>query len=444
MDKEKRAEELAARILKYSRNELLVTLRFMDVALCKLDYKLDKLHSIAADGRYMYYNPNHILQVYKAGDTELNHTYLHVIMHCIFYHPFVNDKIEYPNLWDLACDIAVECVLYELNLKKLECTKSVQISHEIQDLKWQYDSLTAERLYRKFIDSGIAESEADRLQNIFAFDEHSVWYSHREDKEEEDSTSQSTQDLSRTAANSILLDWRDVSERIKVDLETISKEWGAKSGYLCQNISEVNREKYDYTEFLKKFCVSCEDMMINDEEFDYIYYSYGFQLYKNMPLVEPLEYKEVKKIKEFVIAIDTSWSVSGELVTKFINKTYNILMQQSNFFTKINVHIIQCDGSVQRDDKITSREEFEALLKNYELVGFGGTDFRPVFDYVDELIQCKEFKNLKGLIYFTDGYGFFPAKKPVYDVAFIFVDERYEIPQVPSWATRLVLPKDEI
>ena len=145
-------------------------------------------------------------------------------------------------------------------------------------------------------------------------------------------------------------------------------------------------------------------MQIYDDEFDYIFYTYGLHLYRNLPLIAPLEYKDVRRIREFVIAIDTSGSVQGELVQKFITKTYNILSQQESYFTKINIHIIQCDAEVQEDLKITSREEFEKCLKGLTLKGFGGTDFRPLFQYVDQLIHLGEFTNLKGLIYFTDGF----------------------------------------
>ena len=51
----------------------------------------------------------------------------------------------------------------------------------------------------------------------------------------------------------------------------------------------LNHEKCDYAEFLNKFMVMGETMQINDDEFDYIFYTYGLQLYKNMPLIEPLE-----------------------------------------------------------------------------------------------------------------------------------------------------------
>ena len=163
-----------------------------------------------------------------------------------------------------------------------------------------------------------------------------------------------------------------------------------------------------------------------------------------MPLIEPLEYKEVKRIREFVIAIDTSGSVAGETVQRFVQKTYNILKSTESFFSKINLHIIQCDADVQEDAKITSQEEFDEYLKTMKLRGLGGTDFRPVFRYVDELIRNREFTNLKGLIYFTDGYGTFPEKMPDYQTAFVFLDDEYNNPDVPPWAIKLVLQKEEI
>ena len=213
---------------------------------------------------------------------------------------------------------------------------------------------------------------------------------------------------------------------------------------MMQNLESVNREKYDYTAFLKKFAVMGEAMKINDDEFDYIFYTYGLQLYDKMPLIEPLEYKDVKRIKEFVIAIDTSGSTSGELVQKFVQKTYNILKSTESFFSKINLHIIQCDAEIHEDVKITNQDEFDEYLKNMKIKGLGGTDFRPVFEYVEKLRADKEFVNLKGLIYFTDGYGTFPNKKPDYDTAFVYIDDEYNNPDVPPWAIKLVLQKDEI
>ena len=234
-----------------------------------------------------------------------------------------------------------------------------------------------------------------------------------------------------------------ISERVKAELKSFSQDKNDKDS-LVQNLEEATREHYDYGDFLRRFCVSGEDMQVNDDEFDYIYYTYGLSLYGNLPLIESLEYKYVKKIKEFVIAIDTSASCRGKIVQAFLNKTYDILKSSENFFRKVNIHIIQCDSEVQSDTKITCDDDFEAFMKEGKLEGFGSTDFRPVFDYVNKKIEEGEFENLKGLIYFTDGYGVFPEKMPAYDTAFVFLDDDFEQPVIPPWAIKLVLTSDEL
>ena len=238
--------------------------------------------------------------------------------------------------------------------------------------------------------------------------------------------------------------WKEISERMLVDLETSSKEWGDKSDSMLQGIKKINRDKYDYATFLRKFSTLKEDIQINDDEFDYVYYTLGMKRYGNIPLIEPLEYKEVRKIRDFVIAIDTSGSCAGEVVQKFLDKTFSIFMQQENFFRKINLHIIQCDAEIQDVVKITDKTEFEYYIRNLEFKGFGGTDFRPVFEYVNTMIDAGEFDDLKGLIYFTDGNGTYPKRRPPYETAFIFVDDDEFEYQVPSWAMKLVLETSDI
>ena len=65
---------------------------------------------------------------------------------------------------------------------------------------------------------------------------------------------------------------------------------------------------------------------------------------------------------------------------------------------------------------------------------------------MDRAIERGEFENLKGLIYFTDGFGVFPERKPSYnyDTAFVFLEDDYEKPPTPPWAIKLVLPVDDL
>ena len=142
---------------------------------------------------------------------------------------------------------------------------------------------------------------------------------------------------------------------------------------------------------------------MDDDSFDYVFYSYGLRLYGNMPLIEPQEWKEVKKVEDFAIVIDTSMSCSGDLVKKFLEETYGILSEAGSFFQRVNIHIIQCDDQVQSDRKITCKEELQEYMEKLDLAGEGGTDFRPAFAYIDDLIATHRFTELKGVIYFTDG-----------------------------------------
>ncbi len=83
-----------------------------------------------------------------------------------------------------------------------------------------------------------------------------------------------------------------------------------------------------------------------------------------MPLIEPLEYRESEKIREFVVAIDTSGSCSTGLIQKFLEYTYSILSSTDVFSSKVNIHIIQCDADIKKDDKVTNAQEMEELLKS--------------------------------------------------------------------------------
>lgn len=455
--------ELAENVLRLSRNTLLVNLRFMDMALSKLQLVPLEDITYATDGRYLAYDPMHVLTSYK-NEREISvRDYLHIILHCVFRHMYVNTGNDHA-VWDLACDIAVEYIISELGLSAATASRDACQTEVFEQLKQNIKQLTAEKIYRFYVNGKTPEAKLASLRKLFYADDHRIWYMTDEQKADlgiksnskNDSNPENNTDSennskyennSDSAGNSNSEKdngWADISQRVQVDLETFGKERGDTPNSLLQNLREVNREKYDFTEFLKKFAVKSEVMKINDDEFDYVFYTYGLKLYEKMPLIEPLEYKEVKRIREFVIAIDTSGSVEGDLVQTFVQKTYNILKSTESFFSKINLHIIQCDAKIQEDIKITSQEEFDEYIKTMKLRGFGGTDFRPVFSYVDKLRKEKEFFNLKGLIYFTDGYGVFPAKKPEYETAFVFIDDENNNPDVPPWAIKLILRKDEI
>ena len=132
------------------------------------------------------------------------------------------------------------------------------------------------------------------------------------------------------------------------------------------------------------------------------------------------------------------------MVQKFVQHTHDILARQESFSAKVNLYILQCDDRIQDAAYIQSKEDFDQYLAHMQIRGLGETDFRPVFTYVDELLLKNKLKDLRGLLYFTDGKGIFPAERPRYDTAFILHNDGFSDVWTPDWAMKLYLSEDEI
>lgn len=369
-EKQQKMDQLAREVLLLSRNTLLVNLRFLDAALSQFAL-VPGPWPLAVDGEHMFYDAPAVLRAYRQEKERSVRDYLHMVLHCVFRHGFVDTLVDH-DCWDLACDMAVEAIITELDIRAATASCQSRQVAVLEELREQVKDLTAEKLYRHLLDHPLIPEEFLRLRELFYADDHTLWYLPPEQKAAltgqaasvaqntasvdggfsggDSSTGQAVMAVQNSASvdggssggdssdgngvqgeSSLLCSaraelmqrWKDISERMQTDLETFSRQWGDTSGGLVQNLRAVNREKYDYAAFLRKFAVLGEAMKVNDDEFDYIFYTYGLKLFGNMPLIEPLEYKEVKRIREFVIAIDTSGSVSGDLVQKFVQKTYN-------------------------------------------------------------------------------------------------------------------------
>lgn len=409
---------LAAEVMGLARDDILMHLRFFAPALAALPLReRSGTAAFATDGRHLMYDPVYVLKCYREEPGLVPRCYLHILLHCIFFHHFQYHKLE-KDIWDLAADLAVENVILELGLAGAALVWDGAIVRELSAIGERAGGLTAERLYRYLMKNPLPPQEERKLRSLTCRDAHVFWDAGQ--------------------PKSVTEPWKKLGTQVKTELKAFARgKSGVKS--LERNLEEVTRERYDYSEILRRFTVTGEEMAVSQEEFDYIYYTYGLEQYGNLPLIEPLEYRESKKVKEFVIAIDTSASCEGAAVKTFLRKTYSILRDQENFFTKINVHIIQCDSQVQVDTRLTCQEDLETFLREGKLTGFGSTDFRPVFTYVEKLRESGEFENLKGLIYFTDGYGIYPERMPDYQVIFAFLQEDENRAPVPPWSMKVVL-----
>ena len=422
-------ERIGTQILNASRAELYFGMRFLDVALSSFDYQMNtEVAPFGTDGRNIFYHPQLLGGMYRRNRIQVNRGYLHMVYHCIFRHIV---KTVNGNVWELSCDIAVEHLVDANYHRSARASKSLLRRETYRRLEQEANGkvLNAERIFKILQGWNLGEKELEKLEQEFYVDDHRYWESQKPNRQPDPILNQK---------------WQDINEQMETDLETFSKEASQENGDFIGQIKIENRERHDYKSFLRKFSVFREEMGIAPDSFDYNFYSYGLSLYGNMPLIEPQETKEVKKIEEFAIVIDTSMSCSGKLVQKFLEETYSVLKEKESFFKKINVHIIQCDEQVHSDCKITSEEELKEFMEHMELYGQGGTDFRPAFEYVEQLVREKEFHDLRGLIYFTDGYGIYPNRMPPFKTAFVFMQEDYTDEDVPVWAIKLILSEDEL
>ena len=422
--------QIGMEILRVARNELYLNMRFLDVALSGLRFVPDgQICGLGTDGNNLYFQPDGVVALFRKGRPVINRAYLHSIVHCLFCHLW-NRKDRDVEYWNLACDIAAESIIDDLYLKAVHVPKRQVRREYYRKLKERGGVVTAERVYRFLCEEHPSVMQMELLKREFTVDDHREW--------------ENDQNQKKNSPQPQRQRWDDIRDRMQTEMETFSKEAADDVRTLEESIAAENRQRYDYREFLRKFSVLKEEMKVDMDSFDYIFYNYGMELYGNMPLIEPLETKEEQRVEDFVIVIDTSMSCKRELVRAFLDQTYAVLSESESFFRKLHIHIIQCDDRVQEDVVIRNHEEMEDYLQHFTVKGFGGTDFRPAFLYVQELLAKKTFTKLRGLIYFTDGYGTFPMKKPPYDTAFVFMKEDYRDVDVPPWAMKLILEKEEL
>ena len=421
---------MGGEVLAVVRSGLYLDFRFLDQALSALTPTADERCGVlATDGTILCYQPSALLRLYQKNPKYLNRLYLHTVFHCIFRHLWLRGKRD-KRLWDLACDIAVENVIDGLG------RKSVQ-----RPLTW-----VRQHAYEEIIAQEKGGCCSSHLPLAGAADAR-----RSPPAGKRNSTPMTTacgprmppEQPQQMPTPLPQKTWQKIGERMQTELELRDKEAGEGADAMREQIKAANRSRRSYGDFLRRFCVTREEVHLDPDEFDLNFYTYGLSVYGNLPLIEPLETRESKKIEELALVIDTSYSTSGELVRAFLAETYTLLKGRENFFHRMNLHLIQADNAVRQDIPVKNEDDLIHAMNHFELRGGGGTDFRPAFEYVSQLCAEKKFSNLRGLLYFTDGMGTYPVRRPAYDTAFLFLGDRFDDANVPPWAMKVILDEEE-
>ena len=213
--------------------------------------------------------------------------------------------------------------------------------------------------------------------------------------------------------------WKNIASQVSTAMSASLTRQADGGETLTEQARIAARDETDYRAFLRRFAAPREILKSDDDAFDPIYYTYGLQTFGNMPLIEPPETREERRIEDLVIAIDTSMSTTGETVRAFLSTTY------------------------WSDTVITDAFQLKTYMDHVTLSGGSATDFRPVFAHVEELRKQGALPALRGLLYFTDGMGIYPTHRTDYETAFILPEEPPLAYHVPPWAIRIVLDMAE-
>ena len=391
--------DLARRVMNISRAELTSVYPPLEGAFACLRFVPSAAQVFRTDGVSLFYPEEKTLALYRDDPAALRRGLMHVLMHCLYGHVLLPERTDRA-LWGRACDTIAEAVLDGEHSAML--TPADRHAHA-----------AAARVARMTPDMLLKTDGLPELRDDAAFDDHSLWGTQ-------------PQELVKSR-------WKGFRGFGGGGLGK-----GGQRGSMAGDEEEAwkppESKRAGYRRYLRRFAVPGEVCEPDYESFDYIAYRTGLEHFGNMPLIEPLEYREVSRLDEIVIAIDTSGSCSREMVSAFLEEAREILTCRENFFREMKAVFIQCDENIQDLQLIRSTEQWQSYAKGLKIRGRGGTDFCPVFREISRLRAEKLLKKPRVLLYYTDGDGVYPSVPPDYETAFLLAGENCRPELVPRWA----------
>ncbi len=467
-------QELAVEVLRLAKDRLLVLNPFLVPAASLLPFvpSPDALSPLSGtDAKAFYFNADHVPACFAATHEAPVHDYAHTLLHCLFLHPFANPGQNRAR-WDLACDIAAECIVAELcGPRPGDAGGNTEYALGRICGALQRGPLTAESVF-ELLKTGRFVDEEQAWQELFCVDSHRFWYEapsaqstasacagegHTDEtpdsesevetqpgEEKPDSTPGEGSAHFKSPKSAWQYAAQSTAASMKHQMDASKSGWGRNLSELFANLGVEARsyKKPALDEFLRSFATFEETPQPSSDEFDYALYTYGFALYGDTPIIEPLETRDEKRIREFVIGIDVSGSIWGPTVTRFAQIVQGVLCNVGLFSSAPRIRIIQCDTQIVAEDVIDASEHMRKWIEGLRLHGGGGTDLRPVFQRVDELLERGEINDLNGVICLTDGYASFPKCATPYKTAFVLTPDGAQN-LVPPWALTFMLEEND-
>jgi predicted metal-dependent peptidase len=338
----------------------------------------DWLPTAAVDGRNLYYNT----QFFNAmNNKEIEFVVAHEILHMVFDHLGRRDDRN-PMLYNIAADYKVNNLLVRDRIG----TKP-SIVDCFQDFK--YDADTSEEIYDKLFEQAKQDME-DFLEQLAEegemLDEHlDNGDGNSESDDGEESKDSNGNNVSNKRPKYSKDEMAKIKDEIKEGMMTAAQAAGAGNtpGEITRMIQELTEPKMNWREILQQ---QIQSTIKND-------FTFSRPSRKGWHTGAILPGQDFDETIDISVGIDMSGSIGNAQATDFLSEVQGIMDQYQDY----NIKVWCFDTKVYNEHDFTSDNGED--LKDYEVIGGGGTDFMANWKYMRENdIQPKKF------IMFTDGY----------------------------------------
>ena len=395
--------------LSIARGRLVAASPWLATAFGRLaDREQSGIARCGTDGTCFFYDPGWLANDDRRAAVAL----AHATAHCLLGHPLER------GLGALEADMAVALLLDAL----LPGFCPAHGAEVFMQARHRLSGLPLNRIAPAMAADPFFAEQRDTLTELLTVDDHGLWRPEANLVRPSGEAGDGWTDLRRMALG-----------RLR------GRRAGRGAGGESRRYRPEGAPDRSYRALLSNYVEWREEPREDPDTFERNLYAYGLATYGNLPIVEPAETREARHIDELAIVIDTSGSCLETLTARFLDETRAMMANGALFARRFNLRILQCDAAVRRDDHITCLRDFERYIDDLEIVGGGGTDFRPAFAHIDRLVNRGAFRRLRLALFFSDGMGLFPSEAPDYDVVFTFFRGQYDDIDVPGWARKFVL-----
>ena len=330
--------------------------------------KSNDLPTAATDGRKIFFNEEFLNSL---SSPQQNALMLHEVLHMALLHVTRRQSRD-PYIWNIAADIVVNDLIERNTSFSLPEGAITDNRFQDKSVEYIYEALLKSKKKYNLVISDILQP------------------SNPNSDESNNDSKDVMEPLSQEETDEIESFWKDKMEILKNSSEhQLSNGKGSLPAGIEQEISTILEPEVDWRHALWKY-VGKTPADFDDLDRRFIYKG----LYLESLLTEAVEVS---------VCIDTSGSVSDELLKQFAGELKGILRSYPN---------VKC-SLFFADTNLAGPYEIDRIEQMPKAVGRGGTSFVPFFDY---LKKNGEENNLLGnnklSIYFTDGYGDFPKQEP--------------------------------